>query len=277
MNSHPTLPQSIMTRIAFIALLGFLQIHCGNSKIAMRKAYEQMPDAEKKWTDDLLQKGMDNEALYTLLDTLKPMSSMQFHRFPLLSLNPLQKDSALQAVVQIHRILDKMSIGDFQFLLQPFDRTDGIYRNMEIYVIRKSTLRKKIESHQEFYGKWGITPYSDPASLLAITEYENKYDRWRSYGYMFGYPDHAIDFFVNAGKQQDSTSTFVERRFFQIPVYAQASGHFTYAVAKDYQPTTTDSFLYNKAQKTLEKYKVMRPRKHPASITKRWINRLDAR
>ena len=115
-----------------------------------------------------------------------------------------------------------------------------------------------ITTHTDFFGKWGITATANPATVLAITEYEHKYDRWRSYGYLFGYPDYAVDFFVDAGKSQDSTKEFVKRDFFAIPVYAGDKGHFTYAIPKGYQTNETDSLIYNKAFQTLLNYKKTR-------------------
>jgi hypothetical protein len=119
-------------------------------------------------------------------------------------------------------------------------------------------MAKVIALHQPFYGQLGINPQSHPATVLAITEYEQKYNRWRSYGYLFGYPDYAVDFFVEAGKQQDSGKEFVKRDFFQIPVFAGNSGYFTYAIPKGHQPGTIDSLIYKNAANTLINYKQIR-------------------
>lgn len=241
--------------ILLVISFGILQTSCNTPKHNISRVYRKMNITERQMADSIIAYALDHEALYTLCDTLKPMSSVQFYRMPLLSTNILQRDSAQRVIGQIQKVVNQLSMGDYRFVLNPFERTDSIYRNMEIYVFRKSRLQNTINTHQEFYSKWGITAIADPASVLAITEYENKYDRWRSYGYLFGYPDYAVDFFVAAGQLQDSTTAFVKRDFFQIPVYVATSGHFTYAVPKDYQPTQTDSLIYNKAKTTLDKYK----------------------
>jgi hypothetical protein len=242
----------------FMAFYVIALASCATPQFLIRKQYKQLNVEEKVIADSLLLTGLDNEALYTLADTLKPMSSVKMYRLPLLSTNAIQKDSALQALRQLQYIANKLSNHQFQFILNPFERADSIYKNVELYVIRNKTLQKKIAQYQHFYGNLGITPNTNPATVLAITEYEQKYTRWRSYGYLFGYPDYAVDFFVEAGKSQDSTKNFVKRDFFQIPVYSGATGHFTYAIPKGYQPTTLDSSLYFTAQKTLQQYIITR-------------------
>jgi hypothetical protein len=231
---------------------------CNSSKYLIGKAYKKMSIMERALADSIIAHALDHEALYTLVDTLKPMSSVQFYRMPVFSLEKRQRDSALQELAILQRIVNELSVGDFQFVLNPFERTDSIYRNMEIYVFRKSRLQSAITAHADFFNKWGITAIANPASVLAITEYEQKYDRWRSYGYLFGYPDYAVDFFVEAGKSQDSTKAFVKRDFFAIPVYAGEKGHFTYAIPKNHIPGAIDSAIYNKSMYVLSRYKELR-------------------
>ncbi len=206
-----------MNHLTIFSILGLLLVSCHTPQVALRKAYRQLPPAERQLADSVLLTALDNEALYTLLDTLKPMSSVQFYQLPLRSAQTQERDSARETILKLQRIANTLSAGDYQFLLQPFERPDSVYRNMEIYVIRKSALQKRVSDAFAFYSKLGITPDAHPATILAVTEYENKYDRWRSYGYLFGYPEYAVDFFIQAGMQQDSTGVFVQRDFFRSP------------------------------------------------------------
>ncbi len=249
---------SIQKSIATIIILVFFFTACSTTKQGIKKVYRQMSSSEKKLADSLMLTALDNEAMYTLLDTLKPMSSVKMFRLPLLSINETQKDSAINTLNEIQSIVNKMSVGDFLFVLNPFERLDSIYRNVEIYVFRKSRLQNLLTSQSKFYNAWGIASSANPATVLAITEHQNKYDRWRSYGYLFGYPNYAVDFFVEAGKSQDSTKEFVKRDFFHIPVHSSTTGHFTYAIPKGNVPTMEDSMLYKKAIITLGKYKNIR-------------------
>ena len=95
---------------------------------------------------------------------------------------------------------------------------------------------------------------------MAVVEYESKWDRNRAYGYLFGYPAHAVDFFVEAQKIQDSSpdKKFVTRDFFPIPVFVKEKGYFTYATPKGYKPVEVDNNLLKAATQTLEKYKSVR-------------------
>jgi hypothetical protein len=259
--------------IHLVILLSIAVTACNTPYRTLVKSYKQLSHEEQAIADSLFTTALDHEALYTLCDTLKPISSVKMYRLPLLSTNQLQVDSANQALTTLQKTINRLNGGDWQFILNPFERSDSIYKNIELYVIRKSRMASVIALHQTFYSRLGILPNTNPATVLAITEYENKYDRWRSYGYLFGYPDYAVDFFVQAGKSQDSTKEFVQRNFFAIPVYAGESGYFTYAMPKDYQTTQTDSLMYTKAVSTLEKYKSVRAsfyHKQNRSAVKLW-------
>jgi hypothetical protein len=238
---------------------------CVTGNASVKKAYQNMNKTEKQIADSLIAYALDHEAIYTLLDTLKPISSVKFYKLPLVSKDSKQVDSAFLVLHSIQYVVNKLSNDDILFLANPFERIDSIFKNIEIFAVRRSQMAKVIAKHQTFYNYLGINPRSHPASVLAITEYEQKYDRWRSYGYLFGYPDYAVDFFVNAGKSQDSTKEFVKRDFISIPVYANEKGYFTYAVPKGYQKNETDSLIYIKANQTLSYYKKIRSRFYSGS------------
>lgn len=258
-------------------LLTGLIYACRSPKSRVSSAYKKMSVVEKQTADSLLAYGLDHEALYTLLDTLKPVSSIKLYRLPLLSTLPAQRDSALNVLQNIQRVAAGLSRGDFEFQVIPFERQDSIYKNIELYVVRKSRLKSIIRSHRDFYARLGITEDTPPATVLTVTEYESKYDRWRSYGYLFGYPDYAVDFFVEAGKTQDSTSQFVKRDFFQVPVFAAERGYFTYAMPKGHSPGAADSLTYQQAGRVLNNYKIIRPQYGDDSglrATKLWYKKL---
>jgi hypothetical protein len=218
--------------------------------------------------DSILAYALDHEALFTLADTLKPISSVKFLRFAIAKDSTQKdgdiiittKDSFLQVIDSYQQVCDALSKGDFQFVLMPFKHTEKNIRNMEIYVVRKSVFVKKIQQYQAFFGQWGFTPNTDAAVVLPVIEYETKWDRNRAYGYLFGYPSYAVDFFVEANKMQetDSAKTFVKRDFFAIPVFTGNQGYFTYAMPKGYKPNEVDSSIYKTAANTLEYYRNIR-------------------
>lgn len=235
--------------------------------------YEQLSAADRSRADSLIAFALDHEALYSLMADLKPMSSIGF------SLSyPLGKDSTQQDgqhdVVSVssdsvqtiindleswYRVLDALSFGDYQFMLIPFRQVWDGKRNMQVLLCRADLVDELLREQASFFAQWGFVPGTDPAVLLTAIEFEEKHDRFRSYGYLFGYPRHAVDFFVEASLQQEATDEFVSRDFFQIPVFAKEKGYFTYAVPKNYEPDALDSLIYNTAQEVLEKYRALRP------------------
>jgi len=229
---------------------------------------KSMSSSEIQQADSLLRYALDHEALYTICDTLKPMSSVKLYRLPLLSKDSLIQKQAADSLHQLFRLVNKMNTKSLQFILNPFERNDGEYKNVELYVVRSNQISKTIQKNTSFYARMGIGENAAPATVVAVTEFENKYDRWRSYGYLFGYPSHAVDFFVEAGQKQDSAGQFVQRNFFAIPVFAGPTGYFTYAIPKTYQPTQIDSAIYRKAMRTLERYRKVKEKFTHASAFK---------
>ena len=254
----------LILRNIFVGII-FLTVSCNTVKYTVKKNYRQLSSAEKALVDSMLSYALDHEALYTLLDTIKPISSVKFLHYPIANYHGVKgktdvvKETKLLLPAESYqKICSLLSNKYFQFVVSPFQRIDSLNRNIEIYITRKSSFSKKINEHQSFFGQWGFTASSNPATVLSVIEYENKYDRYRGYGYLFGYPKHAVDFFTEAASAEDSTKQFVKRNFFAIPVYAAEKGHFTYAVPKDYEISITDSAIYKNAIATLNNYKKAR-------------------
>jgi len=255
-----------MKQISSISILLILLVSCSTQKSLQKSIGKE--DFDTALADTVLAYALDHEALYSLADTLKPISSVQFLRYAVAKDSTMKdgdamittKDSLLQKIEAYHKVCKALSKGDFEFVLMPFQRTDKGTRNLEIYVVRKSRFASILKTHSSFFGQWGFTPATKPAVVLTAVEYETRLDRNRAYGYLFGYPAYAVDFFVESTKKQeaDTAKTLVPRDFFAIPVFAGNNGYFTYAMPKDYQPTATDSAIYKKAMVTLEKYKAIR-------------------
>ncbi len=261
----------------FILIMLSLLTGCSMARYETRRSYKKLSPDERAVADSLLAYGLDHEALYTLMDTLKPVSSLKMYRLPLLSLSDAQRDSSRTKLEEIQKIAKEMSNREVEFIVNPYKMTDSIYKNIQLYSVRKSRLKSMIRQHKDFYGKLGITEDTPAERVLSVTEYESKYDRWRSYGYLFGYPDYAVDFFVEAGKSEDSTKQFVKRDFFAIPVYARETGYFTYAMPKGHTPGEIDSLILHKAGQTLSTYKIKRQKYFKNlgfKAVKLWLNSL---
>jgi hypothetical protein len=223
---------------------------------------------EKQLADSLLTLALDNEALYTIVEPMKPISTVLNFSLPIARADSIPSGireatvpnrDALKKLEQLQNVINRLQFGDVQFLLIPFKRADKGKRYFEVVAVNTKALQKVIVRDQAFWAQWGFVPNANPAVMLTTNEFEERLDRYRGYGYLFGYPEHAITFFVEAARTEDSTKQFVKRDFFQIPVFSSQTGHFTYAIPKGYTPTEVDSALYRRATATLQRYKAARP------------------
>lgn len=223
---------------------------------------------DRALADSLLTLGFENEALYTLMADLKPMSTLCDISLPLArtdsagvhaAIDPDQKRVHLDKLTRWQAVLDALETPDVGFIIHPFRQDYDGKRIMQVSAYRRSRIGQIIRDNQAFFGQWGFVPTSEPELVIHTIEYENAADRWRGYGYLFGYPRHAVDFFVEAGQSQARTKQFVKRDFFQIPVASGKAGHFTYALPKGAKPTETDSTLYRRATAVLAQYRTLRP------------------
>jgi len=184
-----------------IAVNIFFVASCNTVKYTAKKNYRLLSPTERAMADSLLAYALDHEALYTLLDTIKPISSVKFLHYPIANYNGVKGKAdvvndatLLHPIESYQKVCSLLSNKNFQFVVSPFERIDSLNRNIEIYIIRKSSFSKKIYEYQSFFGQWGFTASADPSTVLSVIEYENKYDRYRGYGYLFGYPKYAVDF-----------------------------------------------------------------------------------
>ena len=209
--------------------------------------------AVNKLADSLLRDGLDHEALYSLLDSLKPMSSIGDVSFTFL---PSSDDS----VALWHQAFQQLSTlhSSRQFFLVPFQRADSASRSFAGYVVHSARWENIIRQYADFFRQQGIYPTTPPGQAVTVIDRLPRHARWRAYGYLFGYPAYAVDFFVSAGVQQDSTRVFVPRDFRHIPVFAADSGHFTYAVPKGYPLQPVDSTIAQHAAQVLRRYQANR-------------------
>lgn len=250
----------------FLSLLFvFSTLACSTSQPLTQR--NQNADFDHKLADSLLTLGFDQEALYTLLSNMKPMSSICNLSLPLARKDSSGVDEAitisknigyLQQLERYQKVLNALETADIGFIISPFKQDYEGKRIMQINVYRRSTVAKMVAERQAFFGQWGFVPSTEPEILINTIEYENKYERFRGYGYLFGYPKHAVDFFVEAAQSEARSKEFVKRDFFNIPVYIKRPGHFVYAVPKGYKPTETDSTIYRKAAVVLADYKKLR-------------------
>ncbi len=92
-----------------------------------------IPESDRALADTLLAYALDHEAVYSLLDTLKPISSVKLLRFPVAKDSTMEPGEAaivkdvkhLEEIERYQRICRSLSSGDWQFILVPFNMNNG--------------------------------------------------------------------------------------------------------------------------------------------------------
>ncbi|RYX81607.1 hypothetical protein EON83_23460 [bacterium] len=204
-------------------------------------------DAEK-----LLLRVLDSEGLYTLVGGIKPMSSGW------LSLNTkLDKPDPLK-LDRWRQIVATLRCGDeIGAHLTAFATVYEGNRPLQGSIFNRSALRTMLEKRASFWNGFAISPSSEPLEVLMATEYAPKSERFRGYGYLFGYPSRAVDFFVTSSEAQeaDPAKKIVPRDFFSIPTFERETNSFVYAVPKGSTLDADDSLLRQKCAPILAEYK----------------------
>lgn len=210
---------------------------------------EKLPKELQPKAQQYLQKMLESEALLTLVSDLKPMSSGWS------SLRIEVANAPVEDIEQIQKIFSVLTCGnEIQCVFAPFTRVFEGKRFLDGFVFNRTTLQKKILEQRNVFGYFGITPSMPPASILGLIDGEETPERSRAYGHLFGYPTHAVNFFVEAEASQRSTGKFVERDFWTIPVFGGKENRFVYAVPKGHIPNEADLKFKSEIPKYVEEY-----------------------
>jgi hypothetical protein len=259
-----------MKRLLFAILIFLFFNACKVSHLATSGRagdYHSLDANDRALADTLIKHAMEKEGLYTILGKLKPMSTVAD-----LTLDIAQPDSLAKGfnqvtdlsgqdykkLLQYQRVVAALQSRDLKFIIYPFKINRFGKRNISINIYRQSLVDSMVRANASFYGQFAFSPGTPAEQLVSVTEYEAVYDRFRSYGNLFGYPAHAVDFFVNAAISADLNKKFVKRDFYNIPVYSGESGRFVYALPKDSRPNQQDSLLRKRADYTLKRFKSLR-------------------
>lgn len=288
------IPMKLILKInLFICLLILFFSTALQAQNASRKdcfSFEKLPPEQRQKAETLLLKALDGESLYTLVGGLKPMSS-SFQSFevdvnlPRLEtaeaekiiaalgakkaedLSAEEKSRLSQAKRAIERGQSLTRIAEMKMIFEHWRCGDEIYADMQHYaqtyegkrhfdtvVFSRPSLRKMIAEKTDFFSRLGIVPESHPLEVLYAVEYNQTSARFGGYGYLFGYPDYAVRFFVQSSDEEKFTGKFVERSFISLPTFA-GENRFVYAVPKGYIETETDKTLRKKTENIFNEYK----------------------
>ncbi|MBX3290076.1 MAG: hypothetical protein KF855_12105 [Acidobacteria bacterium] len=256
--------------------------------------FENLSPDKRKAAEELLLKAMDEAALYTLVGGIKPMSSgiKSFNirtSLPRISVDEANKAIAelggknaeeltpaergrlseakqtverrglLSDIEDVREILQQWRCGDDIFAaVQHYNATFEGRRFLDVIVFSRPAVRRMIGEKEDFFSRWGITQGSHPLEIVYAVENEKTSARNGGYGYLFGYPDHAVRFFVEASNEENLTGQFVTRDFISIPTYARETNLFVYAVPKGYTSTAVDASLKERSLKVLNEYRKRR-------------------
>jgi hypothetical protein len=223
----------------------------------------RLNEQDRQWVNALLNDALDHEGLYTLLGEIKPISTVQVYSLPVGAVDALSSMSSVSIpeLIRFQRILDILNQNSyFHFVLNPFKQTHQGRRFLQLTIVNRNALNQLLNRYKDFWQQWGFVPGTDAGVIIATIEFENKFDRFRAYGYLFGYPKHAVDFYVDAARQFDATGLQIPKRQFDIPTYSEQAGRFAYEIPQDYQPTLVDWQMYNRSMQILDQYREFRNR-----------------
>jgi hypothetical protein len=240
---------------------------------------ERLPADLRAKSEALLLKALDSEALYTIIGGLKPMSSgIASFKFSVDKPDLAQIEEA-RKLLSVWRCGEEL-YADVQHFAAIYDdeKTKEKIRFADAIVFNRPALAGKIGQFPDFFTPYGITPNAHPMEVLTTIEYSRPNIRWRGYGYLFGFPLYAVDFFVTAGEEEQRTGKFVEREFYSIPVFVAEKRHFVWAVPKGHDEREEDRAIKSRAALILAEYQKRRARyigpgkKGVVKMLRDWLN-----
>lgn len=253
--------------------------------------FDKLSPELRKTSEELLLRAMDHAVLYTLAGGIKPMSSgfapykqistslpsvdgteaeaivADLGKKEKTSLTSEEKMKLAQAESAVERAKTLKELEDLRTILKYWRCGDEIFadlhhysqsnngkRSLDIVVFSKPALQNTIRNKQDFFSRWGITPSANPFEVIYAIEVERSTARNAGYGYLFGYPDHAVEFFVKASDSENMTGHFVKREFLSIPTVLHPKNAFVYAVPVGHQTNSADIAIKEKAAPIFAEY-----------------------
>ena len=217
---------------------------------------EQLSEPQQKAASDLFLKLMDSEALYTVIGAAKPMSGgYTTFKLPADSLEATTIDEARRYLALFQCGGDLFATVHHFARLFPGKDTKTLERYFDGVVFNRTGLRRTIIAHKDFFIPLGLSENAHPMEVLMAIEYLEGPSRFRGLGYLYGYPDYAVDFFVSASRQQTFTGVFVPRDFVAMPTFARADRGVVYAIEKGATERDADKQFRTQLAPILEDYK----------------------
>lgn len=216
---------------------------------------ERLDPADRAAAESLLLRLLDSEALYTVVGGLKPASD-GFWQTSFAA--TVETTAEIEQVRRILRAIDDSGTLTGGVLI--FERVHEGKRTASAFVVHRGRLSETIARHRSFFATIGIAPETTPQAVFERIDRAASGARWRGFGLIFGYPEHAVEFFVAAGAEQERTGEFVEREFRSIPTFA-GERRFVYAVPVGHVDRPEDERLRILAGSILDAYRLERGRR----------------
>ena len=218
---------------------------------------DALPADLRAKSEELLLRALDNEALFTLAGGLKPMSTVG----STITFSVSEPDTA--AVAERRRLLSVWRCGaDLYADARIFRAINDGRRSASSEVFHRPAVDAVLTRHAAFFAPLGLTPGSHPMEVLTTIEWSDRAPRWRGQGYLYGYPDYAVDFFVDAGESEARGGGFVPRDPIRIPTFGATPdrSNFVWTVPKGHQQNDADREIAGRAARILAAYTERRGR-----------------
>lgn len=218
----------------------------------------ELPTELASASEALLLAALDSEALFTIAGGLKPVSGGFATFFPnehgVLDDAAVERTSALMAPWHCG---DELAAGVYAFVHS--DAQGGRYA--DAIVGHSAALQRLRDRHREFFAPYPSERGAPALDLVFAVERDpSPLRRWRGYGYLFGYPAYAVDFFVDAEDARARTGRRSERDFLSVPIHGGVTERFAWAVPRGHVENDDDRSIRERAQRILQHYEALRAR-----------------
>ena len=216
--------------------------------------FETLPEDLRPRAEGLLLRALDSEALYTIGADIKPMSS---------GLVSLQIEVARPDLADAERLRQIFRAwtcgGEIAAGLHHYAAVYDGRRPLDGVVFNLPAISRLVADRQAFFAPYGLSASADPVEVAMAVEHDATTARLRGYGYLFGYPSYAVDFFVRASDQEKAGGGFVERDFLSLPT-VRGERRFVYAVPKGHTANGEDAALRARVDPVFADYQARRAR-----------------
>jgi hypothetical protein len=242
--------------------------------------FERLPTPARELAETMLLEAMDREALFTLIGGLKPMSSAlltEERRFSLDTSAPqIGEIETFQQIAATWRCADEVWAGLAPLpaiinrsgtgLSTDVDELGRLVGVRTVYgnVMLLPAVRTVLTERRSLFAYHGITRLSDPAEMVTRIGLLDSLDRELMFGYLYGYPSHAVEFYSRLLHQARQSGQGVrpgQAVNVNIPTFAPVNGtlsQFRYRVAPGHKEVEDDRRLRARAGWILREYTARR-------------------